>query len=139
MRKFLALLFAFCSITVSAQIAAGFGEADPDAWFDKEPYFWCKNQTYYPIYNVTLIYNQEYEYSLNNNAWLSGGILTLGKSNGIEFSPGDTVHLLIGGQCVGMWTCPKSPTANLPQMKGGGGGAKKIGKTIWKYVKRIRR
>ena len=137
MRHFLILLLLLGSLGVKAQFAAGFGQADPDAWFDKEPYFWCQNQSYYQYVNVSLVYNRDKVYSLNGS-WLSGGYITLGKDNGIKLSSGDAVSIYIGNQCIGTWICPKSPKANLPRIRGGGKAAKSLGKTIWKYVKRIR-
>ena len=94
MKKLLFILLVFCSLSVKAQFAAGFGQADPDAWFDKEPYFWCQNQTYYSLVNVSLVFNNDKVYTLNGT-WASGGYITLGKDNGISLSSGDIVAIPI--------------------------------------------
>lgn len=136
MKRLLIYLMLMCSMSIRAQFAAGFGQADPDAWFDKEPYFWCQNQTYYQLQNVSLIHNDKV-YTLNS-AWLSGGYITLGKDNGIDLSTGDRISVYVGNQCIGTWYCPKSPSMNIPRIRGGGKAGKTVMKTIWKYVKKIR-
>lgn len=137
MKKLIFILLVFCSLSVKAQFAAGFGQADPDAWFDKEPYFWCQNQTYYSLVNVSLVFNNDKVYTLNGT-WASGGYITLGKDNGISLSSGDIVAIYVGNQCIGTWVCPKSPSMNLPRVRGGGKADKAVLKTIWKYAKKIR-
>ena len=128
------MLLLFCSLSSFAQFTGGFGQADPNAWFDKEPYFWCQNQTYYQYSNVSIVINNDKVYALDGT-WLSGGYIAIGKNNGIKFSSGDKVSIYIGNQCVGTWLYSKSSSTNLPRLKGSG----KVMKKIWKYVKKLRK
>ena len=64
MKKYLLLLFAFLAIGVKAQFAGGFYEKDPNAWFDKEPFFACQNNYVYygygqSILNVSVVINNK--------------------------------------------------------------------------------
>lgn len=136
------LLSLFLIIIVSVQIGyaqfvGNFGEGDPDAWFDKEIFFACQNQTPYAYSNVILVVNNEKMYTYPYS-WYSGYYLTIGKSNGVSLSSGDKVDLWIGNQYIGGWYCPKSPSYKLPRTRGGGKAASKILKGAWKYLKRIK-
>lgn len=114
MKKIILLfMFALNILFVNAQIAGGFGCADPDAWFDKEIYFWCKNNAtnYYGyglnLSSVSLVVNGEDQYDVDG-FWQYGTYLFLDASNNIEFEKGSTVAIYVNGQYIDSWRCPTS-------------------------------
>ncbi len=120
------------------QFIGGFYHADPNAIFDKEPYFACQNNYVYNgwgqnVQNVTIIVNGAHQYSFPY-IWEYGKIITFGRENGIYFKSGDTVTLYCGQLCVGTWTY--YPSFKLPNIKLRGAG--KILKYGWKFIRRIR-
>ncbi len=123
-------------VSGKAQFVGNFGEGDPDAWFDKETFFVCYNQTPYAWNNVSLVLNDSKVYTYPYT-WYSGYYLSIGKGNGVSLSAGDKVSLWVGNQCAGTWFCPKNPSYR-PRVKGGGKMAGKILRKAWKYVKRVR-
>lgn len=122
----------------NAQFSGGFYHADPDAWFDKEPYFACRN-LFAPygwgqnFQNVTAVVNGSEEYSLPG-VWTYGTWITLGKDSGVDFESGDTVSIYIGGYYVDTWKYTASSTLSGIHIPGSG----KILKKLWRYIKRIR-
>jgi len=88
-----AILF---SLFANAQFLAGFGCGDPDAWFDKEIFFYCQNQAtnYYGygvnLQNVTFIINGELQLDVSG-VWEYGDFIIIDKSNDIEFEKGSIV------------------------------------------------
>lgn len=134
------LVLMWLSMGVHAQFYGGFYLADPDAWFDTEPYFSCKNSFVYNgvgqnLQNVTAIVNDKevYYYSY---IWKYGSYIVLGKDSGVDFSSGDKVALYCGNQYLGSW---KYYPQVAKQNRFGGG--KQLGKLLrgaWKYVKKIR-
>lgn len=142
------IVFAFVlmllSVGVHAQFYGGFYLADPDAWFDTEPYFACRNAFVYNgwgqnLQNVTAIVNDEEVYSFPY-VWEYGSYLILDEDSGVDFSSGDRVALYCGNQFIGSWTYYPQ-VAKQNKLGGGRGGGKQLGKLLrgaWKYVKRIR-
>lgn len=136
--KILFSVIAFvCTISANAQFYGTFGYGDPDAWFDKEIYFTCKNE--YSAYgygqnlsNVSIVINEETQYNLSG-IWGYGTYLYVGKEIGIELSGGDTVAVYVGNQYIDSWTCPSSA---LPNIKFRGSG--KVLKKLWSKAKKIR-
>lgn len=118
--KKITLLFvlAFYTLSMNAQrIDGGFGCGDPDAWFDKEIFFWCENNAtnYYGyglnLSNVSLVVNGEDQYDVNG-IWQYGTRLILDASNEIKFEKGSTVAIYVNGQFIQSWTCDQNnPTA----------------------------
>lgn len=112
----LSVILALIGITSNAQFAGGFDCADPDAWFDKEIYFYCQNNAnngYYGLNlsNVSLIVDNQYQVDVDG-LWYYGSFLFLSKDTGFEFSKGSTVALWVNGYHQGTWICPTSnPTA----------------------------
>ena len=141
MKKYLlVLLFAFLAIGVKAQFAGGFYEKDPNAWFDKEPFFACQNNYVYygygqSILNVSVVINNKDVYSFPY-VWEYGSTIILGQENGFKFSSGDRVSLYSGQNCIGTWTYSSSSSLSWKNLKLKGGG--KVFKQVWKYVKKIR-
>lgn len=134
----------FLSVGVHAQFYGGFYHADPDAWFDTEPYFACRNAFVYNgwgqnLQNVVAIINDEEVYSFPY-VWEYGSYIILGKDSGVDFSSEDKVALYCGNQYLGSWTYyPQVAKQNRPlNGKGGGKQLGKLLKGVWKYVKRIR-
>ena len=111
------LLFMLFSLGSSAQFSGGFGCGDPDAWFDKEIYFYCQNQATnyygYPInlQNVSFVINGELQLDLSG-VWGYGDYIIIGKDNGVKLEKGSMVSVLVNGQFYGPWICSESnPTA----------------------------
>lgn len=117
MKKYiLACFFIFIATICKAQFYGGFGCGDPDAWFDKEIYFYCQNNVnngYYGmnLTNISLVINGETQVDVQG-VWVYGDLIFIGKDNGFEFSKGTTVALYVNGYYQNSWTCPTSnPTA----------------------------
>lgn len=89
MKKYLlVLLFAFLAIGVKAQFAGGFYEKDPNAWFDKEPFFACQNNYVYygygqSILNVSVVINNKDVYSFPY-VWEYGSTIILGQETALN-------------------------------------------------------
>lgn len=135
------LVFAFTTLSVSAQFYGGFYHADPDAWVDKEPYFACKNSYVYNgwgqnLQNISLVINGTDMYAFPF-VWEYGKYITIGKANGINFTFGDTVSLYWGNQCIGTWKYIPSSASSGTRIRGGK-NASKVFKSVWKYIRRIR-
>lgn len=95
MKKFVFIfVFAFFALVVKAQFCGVFYQADPDAWFDKEPYFMCRNSFVYNGWgqNISAVINDEEVYSFPY-VWMYGSYIVIGKDSGVEFSSGDKVSL----------------------------------------------
>lgn len=147
MKKILVLfLLVSSSIIANAQFLGGFGCADPDAWFNKEIYFYCQNNAnngYYGLNlsNVSFVINDLYPFDVDG-VWVYGDYIFIGNDQ-IKFSKGDKVSLYINGYHQGSWECTTSnPSAidvakriykNKPRTRMSG-----LGKSILKLVKRIR-
>lgn len=138
MKRILLFLFGIIAMVSSAtaQFAGEWGEADPDAWFNKEPFFVCLNNSPYYYTNVTLMLNNTDLYVLSE-PWQSGQIVTLGLGDGVDLDSGDRVSIFINDRIIGTWVCPKSPKYKLPRAKGAGKAAKSILKKAWKYARKI--
>lgn len=101
MKKFVFIfVFAFFALVAKAQFYEVFYQADPDAWFDKEPYFMCMNSFVYNgwgqnIQNISAVINDEEVYFFPY-VWMYGSYIVIGKDGGVEFSPGDKVSLYWG-------------------------------------------
>lgn len=139
MKKITLLLLLCISFSAHAQFSGAFYHADPDAWFDKEPYFLCQNNYVYNgwgqnLQNITAVVNGENMYSFPY-IWQYGSSIKLGKESGVEFSSGDVVSLYCGNYCIGTWTY-KPSSAYVKKRAGKGAG--KIIKRAWKYVKKLR-
>ncbi len=141
MKKFVLtlLVVAFSAMCANAQFIGAFYEGDPDAWFDKEPFFACQNNYVYYGYgqdlqNITVVINGEKHYS-NSFIWRYGTYLYLGEDNGFEFSSGDKVALYWGNQCIGTWTYRTSSALNGTHIKVK--IPKEYLKTAWKYIKHL--
>lgn len=107
-------LFSLC---VNAQFIGGFGCGDPDAWFDKEIYFYCQNQArnYYGygvnLQNVSFVIDGETQIDVYG-IWEYGDIIIIDKDNEVSFDKGSVVGVYVNGQYYGSWTCYQSdPTA----------------------------
>lgn len=115
-RIIIALTLALTAVLANAQFFGGFGCGDPDAWFDKEIFFYCKNNAtngYYGLNltNVSLVINGETQVDLDG-VWTYGEFLFLGPDNGFEFSKGSSVALYVNGYYQNTWHCTTSnPTA----------------------------
>lgn len=116
MKKLFIVAGLFLSMNLSAQVVAGFGCKDADAWFDKEIYFWCQNVAVnyygYPMYlnNVSLVADGA-RYDLQGS-WSYGTYIFLDASNGVKLNQGSLVSVYVGGQYIGTWKCmEKNPTA----------------------------
>lgn len=138
-KRFLIIFMLAFGMTMSmnAQFSGDWGEADPDAWFNKEPFFVCMNNSPYYYTNVALMLNNNDLYVLSE-PWQSGQMVTLGLGDGVKLDSGDRVSIFINDRIIGTWVCPKSPKYKLPKVHGGGKAAKAILKRAWKYVKKIR-
>lgn len=141
MRKLLVLLaMLLSSLGMNAQFAGGFYEADPNAWFDKEPFFACQNNYVYygwgqNLQNISVVVNDKDVYSFPY-IWEYGSTIILNKDNGFKFSSGDRVSLYCGQNCIGTWKYNSSSSNSLKHLKFKGGG--KVLKQAWKYIKKIR-
>lgn len=115
-RLLFAIVCVFMAIVMNAQFIGGFGCGDPDAWFDKEIYFYCQNNAttgYYGmnLSNVSLIIDGETQVDVDG-VWVYGDLLFLGADNGFDFSKGTTISLYVNGYYQHTWTCSESnPTA----------------------------
>lgn len=105
------------SIFSNAQFLGGFGCGDPNAWFDKEIYFYCQNQAknYYGygmnLQNVSFVINGETQIDVSG-IWEYGDVLIIDKDNEVKFEKGSVVAIFVNGQFYGNWTCNQSdPTA----------------------------
>lgn len=113
MKKLASIIFIlFCTISVKAQFVGGFGCADPDAWFDKEIYFWCQNQATNGYYGVNLsdvsfVIDGETRVDATGT-WYYGDCIFMSQDNGFEFSKGSTVALYVNGYYQTSWTCNSS-------------------------------
>lgn len=149
MRRILVALMLLCATLASnAQFYGGFGCGDPDAWFDKEIYFYCQNNAnngYYGLNlpNVSLVIDGETQVDVNG-VWIYGDMILLGADNGFKFSKGSSVALYVNGTYQASWTCPTSnPTAidvakrlwdNKPRGRSNIGG-----KNLLKILRRFKR
>ncbi len=120
----LTLLFTVMALFANAQFYGGFGCGDPDAWFDKEIYFYCQNNAnngYYGLNlsNVSLVIDGETQVDLGG-IWIYGDYIFLGSDNGFDFSKGTTVALYVNGHYQNSWTCQTSDPS-----------ATEVAKRIW--------
>lgn len=111
-RLLFAITLVCTTIIAKAQFAGGFGCGDPDAWLDKEIYFYCQNNAnngYYGLNlsNVSLVIDGETQIDIDG-IWEYGDLLFLGADNGFKFSKGTTVSLYVNGYYQNSWTCPTS-------------------------------
>lgn len=141
MRKlFIVFVMLLSSLVMKAQFAGGFYEADPNAWFDKEPFFACQNNYVYygwgqNLQNISVIVNGKDFYTFPY-IWEYGSTIILNKDNGFKFSSGDRVALYCGQNCIGSWTYNSSSALSWKHLKLKGSG--KVFKQAWKYIKKIR-
>lgn len=117
-RTILLIILCIISIDISAQFIGGFGCGDPDAWFNKEIYFYCQNQAvnYYGVglnlQNVSFIIDGETQVDVSG-IWQYGDYIILAESDGFKFNKGSVVAVCVNGTCYGIWTCYSSnPTAS---------------------------
>lgn len=140
MKKTILFISLIIAISANAQFVGNFYHADPNAVFDKEPYFACLNNYTYMGYgqniqNIIVVINDEYVYSYPY-IWNYGYWLVLGNENGFEFSSGDNVKLYWGNSFIGSWTYSRS--YNYPRIpRTPKGNAVKFLKQSWKYVKKL--
>lgn len=85
-RYLVTCILALTTILANAQFNGGFGCGDPDAWFDKEIYFFCQNNAsngYYGLNlsNVSLVINEETQVDVDG-IWFYGDFIFLGSDNG---------------------------------------------------------
>lgn len=123
MRKVFFLLVLLYSINMSAQFAGGFACGDPDAWFDKEIYFYCQNNVTnnygygQNLVNVFfVVYDGEEYHCFNSNFWGYRDFLFI-DNRLFEFKKGNIVYLFIGEQCYGSWECYTSNPTTLETIK----------------------
>ena len=115
-RLYFAFLLIITSLLANAQFFGGFGCADPDAWFDKEIYFYCQNNANNGYYGLNLsgisfVIDGQTQIDIDGT-WLYGDYIFLSKDHGFDFSKGSTVALFVNGYYQNTWTCPTSnPTA----------------------------
>ena len=130
-RVLLTSVLAVPTLFANAQFKGGFGCGDPDAWFDKEIYFYCQNNAnngYYGmnLSNVSLVIDGETQVDVDG-IWVYSDFIFIGSHNGFEFSKGTTVALYVNGYFQNSWTCLTSnPTAI------------QIAKRIWEEKPRTR-
>lgn len=143
MKKFVLMLLvvAFSAMCANAQFIGAFYEGDPDAWFDKEPFFACQNNYVYYGYgqdlqNITVVINGTDVYSFPYT-WGYGKYIYLGEDNGFKFSSDDVVALYCGNQFIGSWTYNASSALNGKRIHKRNGSGKFL-KKAWKYIKKIR-
>lgn len=111
-RLLFAITFVCMAIIAKAQFVGEFGCGDPEAWFDKEIYFYCQNNAtngYYGLNlsNVSLVIDGETQVDVDG-VWVYGDLLFLDTHNGFKFSKGSTVSLYVNGYYQNSWTCPTS-------------------------------
>lgn len=140
-----------CSISMRAQFSGGFGCGDPDAWFDKEIYFYCQNNVtnYYGygqnLSNVSFVVYDGKDYSHFDyyGIWTYQGLIFIDKEQ-FKFKKGCIVYLFLGDDCYGSWTCnTNNPTTwdnikRLYDMKPKGRSNIKI-KVDWKRLAKLLR
>lgn len=137
-KLFLLLLICGFSFTMKAQFVGGFYYDDPNALFDKDPFFACKNAYVYNgwgqnLQNISIVINDKDWYSYPY-VWGYNQYIRIGEESGVEFSSGDVVKLYWGNQCVGSWTYrPTSALSGIKIPKGTGSALKQV----WKYVKKM--
>ena len=117
MRKVFVFILLLCCLSIKAQFVAGFGCGDPNAWFDKEIFFYCQNQARngygygLNLTNISLVIDGDTQIDVSG-VWAYGDFIILDKANGVEFEKGSTVALYVNGYYQGGWTCQTSnPTA----------------------------
>ena len=99
-RVIIALIFIIAGFElVKAQIYAGYGCKDPDAWFDKEIYFVATNE-YGDLSNVNFLVNRQDNYYIEN--WKYGETIQIDKSS---MKKGSSVELYVNGKYVDSWYC----------------------------------
>lgn len=104
-----AIVVMLCTITANAQVVGSFHSGDSNAWFDKEIFFYAKNNLCNAygyginIPNVSIVVNNEYRFDLD--VWPYGTELVLDDSNGVKFDKGSTVVVYANGQYLGGWSC----------------------------------
>lgn len=147
--KRILLIFAFVLsyILTDAQFYGGFGCGDPDAWFNKEIYFYCQNVAnngYYGmnLNNVSFVIDGTTQVDLDGQ-WLYQDVVFLGQDNGFKFSKGSTVGIYVNGQYYGSWTCNSdNPSAtdiakrlwdNKPR------GRSNAGKSLLKLLRKVKK
>lgn len=124
MRKIFFILVLLYSINLSAQFTGGFACGDPDAWFDKEIYFYCQNNVtdYFGygqnLVNVSFVVNdgEDYHFFRYNYTWQYRDVLFI-DSRQIELKKGSTVYLFIGEECYGSWMCHTSNPSAIDTIK----------------------
>lgn len=142
MKKIMMMLMAcFFAMYAHAQFFGAFYENDPDAWFDKEPFFACQNNyTYYgygqSLQNITVVVNSTDYYSFPY-VWEYGAYIVLGKENGFEFSSGDQVAMYCGNQFIGSWTYQSASAYHGHRIRTGKSSGKILSKAL-KFIKKIR-
>ncbi len=136
-------LLGLFSLTAQAQFTGGFYYDDPDALFDKEPYFYCYNNYTYNgwgqnIQNVRIVINGTDVYSYPY-VWGYGTFIRLGRENGVDYSSGDVVSIYWGNQFIDSWVYSSKSILSEVKIKGGrrtGEALKKASKKVWKYMKK---
>lgn len=121
----LALLISIC-VNLKAQFYGGFAAADPNAWFDREIYFYCQNNTTsinmwgyqygVNLTNVQLVINNQYRVDLNG-WWNYGDYIFLTSDNGFEFDKGSNVALYVNGYYQFTWYCNSSNPSAIEVVK----------------------
>lgn len=118
MKKIFLFFLLLCStVNINAQFIAGFGCEDPDAWFDKEIYFYCQNQATnmygygMNLSNISLVIDGEMQVDFSG-MWYYGDFIFLSEQNGFDFEKGSTVALYVNGYYQCSWTCnERNPSA----------------------------
>ena len=148
-RTLLLFAFLFISTIASAQFTGGFGCGDPNAWFDKEIYFWCQNKAsngYYGLnlQNISIVIDNKTQIDFDG-VWVYGDYIFLGKDDGCNFDKGSTVSLYVNGYYQHTWTCLTSnPTTTdvikrLWDNKPKGRIKSNIGKNVLKILRKIKK
>lgn len=97
-------------ILFKVQLTGDFRCGDPNAYIDKDVFFYAKNDTCNPfgkgvdIKNVSIYINGEHLF--NVDVWPFGEELVIGKNDGVKFDVGNTVAIHVNGQYINKWTCP---------------------------------
>lgn len=109
MKRIILLTLLLISISATAQVTGGFFSGDPNAWFDKEIFFYAKNNLRnnygygVDLPNVTIIVNNEYKFE--TDVWPYGAEVVFDKSDGVKFDKGSTIVVYVNGQYFDQWTC----------------------------------
>lgn len=145
-RIILSLTLLLTALLSNAQFYGGFGCADPDAWFDKEIYFYCQNNAnngYYGLNftNVSLVIDGTSRVDLSG-VWVYGDYIFLSADSGFEFTKGSSVALYVNGYYQTTWTCPTSNPTTVDVVKRAWKkkprGKLGMGKQVMKILRKIR-